>query len=129
MLTWQEVWREGFAKVLSTAELTALRDALKSDNANLIQGATTSPPPLECVRDWPCEAACLIGFACWQGNDPVMTVAEVSDRFAEACAHVGRAGCRVGDLLTWWDNTPRAEARAALLPLVEEALAAREVIA
>ena len=39
--SWRMVWREGFAPVLSTAGLLALREALLSDDARLSQGSTT----------------------------------------------------------------------------------------
>jgi hypothetical protein len=59
---WRIVWRDGFVPLLPTRGLEALRDALRSDDPRLVQGHTTSPPPLMCVSDWPVEAACLLGF-------------------------------------------------------------------
>jgi hypothetical protein len=61
MKTWREVWRDGLAPVLSTTGLGALRNGLKGDDQRIMQGATASPPPLQCVADWPVEAACVIG--------------------------------------------------------------------
>src|SRR5688572_13845434 len=84
MESWRKVWREGLAPQLSTAGLDALRHALLNDDSRLIQGATTSPPPLQCVQEWPVEAACGLGYCGWQG-ERLETVAEVEEFFARAC--------------------------------------------
>src|SRR5438128_1976677 len=84
METWRKVWREGVAPQLSQAGLEALRQALASDDSRLLQGATTAPPPLQCVQDWPVEAACVIVFCGWQG-DGLETVADVEECFARVC--------------------------------------------
>src|SRR5712692_10367123 len=55
MESWRKVWREGLAPLLSTNGLEALRQALVTDDAQLLQGATTTPPALQCVQDWPVE--------------------------------------------------------------------------
>ncbi len=81
MEAWRNVWRNGIAPQLSTKGLEALAQACREDSPKLIQGATTSPPPLQCVQDWDTEAACLIGFAGWQG-DGLKTVADVEEFFA-----------------------------------------------
>jgi len=82
--TWRKVWRDGLAPVLSTKGLLALSDALAKDDPRLIQGATTTPPPFQCVLDWPCESADVIGFCAWQG-DGLETIGEVEEFFAKAC--------------------------------------------
>jgi len=61
MESWQKVWREGLAEQISISGLRALRRALLNDDGRLLQGATTSPPPLQCVQDWSVEAACGLG--------------------------------------------------------------------
>jgi hypothetical protein len=124
MESWREVWRTGFSPQLSLAELQAMEKALETDDPRLLQGATTSPPPLECVRDWPVEAACVIGFCGWQG-DGLDTVAEVEEFFAQRCfaadKFVGEpASCR--HFLNWADDTPRNEMRAELLPEVKRSI-------
>ena len=62
MESWQKAWRDGFAPLLSTAGLQALRRALIDDDERLVQGSTTSPPPMSCVQDWAVEGTCAIGF-------------------------------------------------------------------
>lgn len=124
---WRTVFRDGIAPSLSTPGLVALRDALTSDDPTLTQGSTTVPPPLMCVYDWPCEGACLIGFAGWKGEG-LTRVGEVEEHFARVCYDSdqrtgGPADCRW--LLNYWDNTPREQAIRELLPEVELALAAR----
>ena len=128
MESWRKVFRDGFAPVLSTKGLEALRDALKSDDPRLVQGTSTVPAPLICVEDWPCEGACAVGFCGWQGDDK-QTVGACSESFAVACFEADQllgepAACRW--FLNWFDDCPRDEMLRELLPEVEAALTARE---
>ena len=127
MESWRAVWRDGFAPVLSTAALEALRAALVTDDPRLVQGSTTVPPPLLIVEAWPCEAACALGFCGWQGEG-LETVGAVENHFARLCYEADRrlgepAACRW--FLNWFDDTPREEMRRELLPEVERTLAER----
>lgn len=127
MESWRKVWREGVAPLLSTPALEALQGALASDDARLLQGATTTPPPLQCVQDWPVEAACALGFCGWRGEG-LETVAEVEEYFARTCFEIDQrlgepAACRW--FLNWFDETPRDEMREMLLAEVQLALAQR----
>ena len=127
MESWRNVWREGFAPVLSAPGLAALRDALRGDDGRLTQGSTTTPPPLLCVQDWPCEGACALGFCGWQGEG-LETVGEVEEFFAKSCYEADHrlgepAACR--HFLNWFDDSPREEMRRDLLAEVELALAVR----
>ena len=127
MESWRKVWRDGLAPHLSAAALVALQRGLTTNDARLIQGATTAPPPLECVRDWPVEAACVLGFCGWQGEG-LQTVAEVEEFFARACFEADQslgepAACRW--FLNWFDDTPRDEVRRQFLPEVNRVLAQR----
>lgn len=127
MESWRLVWRDGFAKVLSTAGLRALLTALESDDPRLTQGSSTTPPPLMCAQDWPVEAADAIGFAGWQG-DGLTTVGGVGEHFAVACFQADQllgdpAACRF--FLSWFDNTPRPEMRRELAHEVKLVLMAR----
>jgi hypothetical protein len=127
MESWRKVWRDGLAPHLSTAGLEALRRALLADDSRLVQGATTVPPPLMCVQDWPVEAACVLGYCGWQG-DGLETVGEVEEYFARMCFEADKAlgeptACRW--FLNWFDECPRAEARQDLLAEVNRTLAQR----
>jgi hypothetical protein len=127
MESWRLTWRDGFAKVLPTQGLEALRDALRDDDNRLIQEATTTPPPLMCVQDWPCEAACALGICGWLGNG-LSTVGEVEEFFAKACFDCDQligepAACRW--FLNWFDDTPRPKMREELLAEVELVLSIR----
>ena len=127
MESWRKVWREGLADQISTGGLNALRRALLDDDARLLQGATTSPPPLQCVQDWPVEAACGLGYCGWQG-DGLETVAEVEEFFARVCFEADQrlgepAACRW--FLNWFDETPREDMRRLLLPEINRSLAQR----
>jgi hypothetical protein len=125
--SWRKVWREGLAPQLSTPSVQVLQQALRRDDARLIQGATTAPPPLQCVQDWPVEAACALGFCGWQGEQ-LETVAEVEEFFARACFEADQ---RLGEpaavrwFLNWFDDTPREEMRRLLLAEVGRTLAER----
>ena len=127
MESWRKVWRDGFAPILPTAGLEALREALATDDPRLAQGSTTTPPPLLCVQDWPVEAACALGFCGWQGEG-LVSVGEVDEFFARACFEADQrlgepAACRW--FLNWFDDTPRDRMRCELLAEVEWALTAR----
>jgi hypothetical protein len=127
--SWRKVWRDGVAPVLSTAGLTALRRAIVTDDPRLIQNATTTPPPLLCVQDWPVEAACPIGLSGWLG-DGLEVVGDVEEHFAKVCFE---ADTRLGEsaavryFLNWFDDTPRDEVRRELLGEVDRELAGRSV--
>ncbi len=127
MESWRKVWRDGLAPLISTEGLEALRSALSNDDARLLQGATTTPPPLQCVQDWPVEAACALGYCGWQGEG-LESVAEVEEYFARLCFEVDQrlgepAACRW--FLNWFDETPRDEMRGLLLGEVNRTLAQR----
>lgn len=127
MESWRKVWRDGVAPQLSTHGLNAVRQALVNDDPRLIQGATTSPPPLLCVLDWPVEGADVIGYAGWHG-DGLRTVGEVEEYFARVCFKCDEtlrdtAVCRF--FLNWFDDTPRDEMRRELLDEVNYELAER----
>lgn len=127
MESWQKVWREGLAPRISTAGLEALKEGLATDDPRLLQGATTTPPPLQCVQDWPVEGACGLGYCGWQG-DGLETVAEVEEYFAQACFEADQAlgepaACRW--FLNWFDDTPRDEMRRLLTAEINRTLAQR----
>ena len=128
MEAWRRVWREAMVPLLSDAALRVLEIALESNSEDLLQGATTHPPPLECVQDWPCEGACPIGLMGWKGES-LETVGEVEEFFARMCFEIDKrlgepAGCRW--FLNWWDETPRDVARKELLAEVKAATKERE---
>ena len=128
MELWRKAWRIGIVPNMSTAGLEALRMALLKDDPELLQGATTSPPPLQCVQDWPVEAACALGYCGWQGEG-LETVAEVEEFFARMCFEIDQrlgepAACRW--FLNWFDETPRDEMRRELVGEVNRALAQRQ---
>lgn len=127
MESWRKVWREGFAPQLSIPALEALRRGLMNDDQRLLQGATTTPPPLQYAQEWPVEAACALGYCGWRGEG-LETVAEVEEFFARACFEADHllgepAACRW--FLNWFDDTPRAEMRQLFLAEVNRTLAHR----
>lgn len=126
---WKQVFRKGILPLVSEVELNTLKDLLKRDDQRLLQGATTTPPPLMCVQDWPVEAACPIGMCGWSclssGELGEVTVGEVEEYFARMCYDIDQrigepAACRY--FLNWWDETPRDEALRELLTEVNLAL-------
>jgi hypothetical protein len=127
MESWRKVWRAA-APMLTTPQLLALREGLRSDDKALIQGATTTPPPLQCVLDWPCEAGCLFAYAGWKSG--LETVGEVEEFFADLCFRVDQElgePAAVRYLLNWFDDTPRDEMRINLGLEIDRVLANRRV--
>lgn len=130
MESWRLVWRDGFAPVIGTEGLSALAEALRTDDERLTQGSTTTPPPLLCVQDWPVEAACCLGLCGWLG-DGLASVGQVEEYFARVCFEADQrlgepAACRW--FLNWFDDTPRDQMRRELLEEVERELRNRKVI-
>ena len=126
MEKWRRVWRVGLVPHLSRAGLVALRDALLWDDPRLLQGRISSPPPLDALAACAVAGACAIGFSCWQG-DGLTTNAQVLARFHRICESADAmfnepAACRY--FLNWFDETPRADMRRALLIEVTRALSA-----
>lgn len=122
--SWKTVWRDGFSHCFTREQLQALTTGLRSDDKQLLQGATTCPPPLMCVQDWPCAGADFIGYCGWKTG--LTTVGEVEEFFAKCCYDADQrlgepAACRI--LLNWYDDTPRDRMRAELLEEVERSLA------
>ncbi len=130
MESWRIVWRDGFAPVLSTEGLESLWRALRDDDAQLTQGATTMPPPLMCNSDRELNGCCSIGWCGWKGEQ-LATVGAVEEFFARTCfeadQRLGEAGgCRW--FLNWFDDTPRQRMRQELLVEVERLLEQRFVV-
>jgi hypothetical protein len=124
---WQKAFHEGIVPSLSTAGLEALRRALLDDDLRLVQGATTVPPPIPEVADWPCESACPIGYCGWQG-DALANVGQVEEYFARVCLECDtrlNEAAAVRYFLYFVDEEPRATVRALLLPEVEKVLKER----
>ncbi len=129
MENWKKVWRDGFVPSIPRDALLSLKEALEKDDPRLLQGATTSPPPLECVRDWPVEAACLIGFCGTHvhGSFGEATVSQVEEWFAQRCFEADQrlgepAACRW--FLNWADDTPRQEMRQEMIAELRQNLEA-----
>jgi hypothetical protein len=124
---WRYVFRNGFAPGISDEGLRTLLWGLENDDPRLIQGATTSPPPLMCVMDWPVEAACALGYVSWLG-DGCELVGDVQEEFSRACFEADQrlgepAGCR--HYLNWFDDTPRDIVRRLLTQEVKRELNGR----
>lgn len=128
MEKWRKVWRDGIVPHLTTKGLVALERGLNENDARLIQGATTSPPPsFHCVKDRPVEACCVIGYCTWQG-DGMQTAGEVEESFASICFEADQelgkpAECRY--FLNWYDEVSRGEMLRELLAEVKMELAFR----
>lgn len=131
MELWQKVFHEGVAPCVGQEGLTALRRALADDDCRLMQGASTSPPPLLSVLDWPTEAACALGFCHWKGKDGV-TVGETVHAFALYCYAIDQTlgePAAVRHFLTWFDDTPRDQMRQTLIEEIDLALSQEEAAA
>jgi hypothetical protein len=124
----RKAWRDGIAPQLSTNALQALRRGLLRDDSRLTQGSTTTPPPMQCVLEWPCEGGCLIAYAGWQG-DGLATVGEVEEFFARVCM---KSDFQLGEpaasryLLNWFDDADRDDMRRELIAEINATLADRQ---
>ena len=130
MESWRQVWRDGLVPCLSNEAIAALHDALIGDDPRLTQGSSTTPPPMLCVHDWPCEGGDALAFAVWQG-DGKATVGAVHEAWADLCFQADNrlgepAACRW--FLNWFDDTPRDQMRRELLQEVELALSQRHQV-
>ena len=129
LFPWQTVLCQGIFPQLTDEQLVKLLTALETDDVRLIQGATVSPFTLYSVRDWPCEAACVLGFCGW-GGDESKTVGEVEQYFAEVCFEADRLlgePAAVRFFLLWYDGVPRDEMRRLLIKEVREEQERRSV--
>jgi hypothetical protein len=126
---WQFVWRKGICPQLTDAGLQALKTALETDDPRLLQGSTTSPPPLQCVSGWPVTGCCPLCWALLDGEPPgSITVARLEERFAQACYTADMIlgePAAVRYWLNWVDETPRPQMLTELLAEVERELASR----
>lgn len=127
MESWEKVLREGILPYMTQQQIEALLQGVETDDPQLLQGATTTPPPLLCVQDWPVKAADAIGFAYWKSeSDPSkVTVGQVEKFFAKICyesdTKTGNpADCRF--FLNWYDDTPREEMRTELAKVIKHYL-------
>lgn len=129
--SWRQVWRDGFAPILPLDGLEALAVALREDDKRLVQGCTTTPPPLLCVQDWPIEAGDCFAYmgAVTLGGFGKATVGECEEFFAKCCHEADQllgepAACRT--FLNFWDDCPRQEASKLLLEEVERTISSRK---
>ncbi len=126
--SWRKVWRQGVVPHLNLEGLLALEQALVTNDRRLIQGATISPPPLQCVQGWPVDAACLIAYCGWHGNH-LHTVGDLELFFADICRECDDSTGEPGSvrwLLTMYDEWPRETMIANLLPEVRLAIELRK---
>jgi hypothetical protein len=126
---WRKEWLQGIVPQLTRAGLRGLLKALEQDSPRLITGATTSPPPLQCMANEPVEACCPLCWALLDGGQLyAISVGMLEERFAQACWDADQ---RLGEptamryFLNWVDETPRREMRRELLAEVKLALTQR----
>lgn len=112
------VLRDGVFPHCSTESLEFALETLEADDKRWLQGATTSPPPLQCMVDQAVEGACLLGLCGWGDAGEEATVGQVEEAFAKLCHE---ADVSVGEpasvrwLLNWHDEAPREEVRLTLI--------------
>jgi hypothetical protein len=114
---WRDTFRRGIAPTLSDAALEALRVGLLEDDPRVLQGCSTRPPPLTACWSIPCEAACPIGYAGWQGEG-IETVGGVEEFLRGVLAESDRLTGERGSarhLLNWVDCSPRDVVRREML--------------
>lgn len=110
--------------LVSRPTVESLREALASDDLRLIQRESVRPGSHD-AGELDCEGACLIGFLGWREAGAVR-VWQVDRQFYRLCNDLLRASptwLPAFPLVTYWDDTPRDEAFAAVLAEVEAYLA------
>lgn len=115
---WLHAWRRGFLPLYSEVQLRHMLHGLETEDRNVLQGATCTPPPLQVVMDWPVEACDLTSYGFWMEGGTETTVAEVEEFFARTCFEADNllgepAGCR--HWLNWYDEIPRDEMRDCMV--------------
>lgn len=125
MESWRKVWRTGFAPLIRTEGLEALRKALFEDDPRIVQDEIAIPPADN--QDLPIQRADAITFCGWQGSGHD-TVGAAEEYFALLTFQVDQsigepAGCRW--FLNWYEDTPREQMRVELLAEVELELTKR----
>jgi hypothetical protein len=130
MTLWQRVWRLGLAPQLTRGALGALHRALADDDRRLVQGRTMTPPAGVGLDDALVESACALG---WLGlHQGCTTVGALERYFARLCLAADTALGEPGasrHFLDWFDATPRAVMRGALLAEVQRSLRQRSDLA
>jgi hypothetical protein len=128
---WQVAFRDGFAPLLSTAGLEALRSALLHDSPAMVQGETAAFPDGTDPDRSPPTACCPLAYAGWRGEH-LPTVASVEAWWlrvydaAEVRLLDGRADG--WELLDFIDDSPRPVVRRGLMREVGRELARRAAV-
>jgi hypothetical protein len=122
---WLIVWRKGLLPQFSDSHLRRLLEALERDDPRLLQGATTCPPPLMAVQDWPCEGGCALALPLVEvwGVDTVGEIEEKWARLAYQCGQLVGEEAAVRHFLNHFDSVPREQLRRELAEEVRRALA------
>jgi hypothetical protein len=118
-----EIFQAGIAPRLGAAALEALRDALQRDDPALVQRETTHPSSNEHPYCEECLGACGVAYGLWKSLC-LYNIGDVERRFTKLCCSVD-AQMGAGSSTRWlnhYDETPRQEMRAELLPQVVKAI-------
>lgn len=124
MESWRKVWREGIVPQLSTLELDWLRLGLMNNDPCLVQGSTTTPPPMQSVLDWPVEATDMLAYGAWKSGG-FETVGDCEEFWAKLCFQADLTLGEPGGIryfLNWYDDMPREAMRAVMIDEVDLAL-------
>jgi hypothetical protein len=128
--SYQYVWREGFAPLLSLPALEALAAGLARNDPALIQGRTMLPEALMSNAEKPLTAADPVVYAMWKAGE-IRTVAEADEAFNRLCYE---ADMKLGEPaavryhLNWWDDEPRALVFRELYSEVTRTIAERKAV-
>lgn len=123
------VLRDGLFPRCSTEALQFALETLEADDKRWLQGATTSPPPLQCMVDHAVEGACLFGLCGWGEITDDATVGQVEERFARLCYEVDQKmgePAAVRYFLNWHDEAPREEVRLTLIQELDAEIKKRQ---
>ena len=112
---WQSAFRRGFALQLSTRALELLARGIVTDDARILHGVTSSPPPMPTCHDWAIEGADALGYCLWQARG-LRTIGELEATWAITCQRADELSPEsAGIFLSWWDETEPLASRRELL--------------
>lgn len=124
MESWRRILREAALPALSTEGLQALLSGITDEDPQLIQRGICIPPLFDDTDDWAVEAGDLIGYAGWKSG-ACRTVSECTAYHAQVLKDIdARLGAKGAShpLVNWYDDEPREEVWAALLPEIRREL-------
>ncbi len=118
MKPWQRAFHNAIAPHLTTDGLTALAEALRTDDPTLIQGETVEP----WTDSFRATAACAIGYCAWKSGAQMVREVNAEFRRIVQCSKLSDPH---EHFIRWFDAVSRERMLTELLPEVKRVLRER----